>query len=44
MPPAMIVEALGKVYKRLAGKEEVIQIDVETLPIERPKSPRSIVQ
>ena len=40
----MIVEALGKVYKRLAGKEEVVQIDVETLPIERPKSPRSIVQ
>lgn len=40
----MIVEALGKVYKRLAGKEEVVQIDVQTLPIERPKSPRSIVQ
>ena len=44
MSPAMVVEGLSKVYKRLTRKEEVVEIDIETLPIERPKSPRSVVQ
>ena len=40
----MVVKALGEVHQRLTRKEEVVQIDIETLPIERPKSPRSVVQ
>ena len=40
----MVVKGLSKVYQRLTGKKEVVEIDIETLPIERPKSPRSVVQ